>query len=1081
MQDALLPATGAGGVAGHERVVAGPHHEVVLERGLLRLLRVLRVVQPQVLLRRIRQQVQEVDGGRMPRGERLGLVHHLQGLVIAALGDALAAALAQIGHEDREQAAGPGRLALQVGEHRVGSRVRDGQRVEDAEQVAPGGVTDAVEGRKARPHEVRERRRALRLDLLQHRGAHGGVELGYRGQQRLAIARVADVALDRGREHRAEVLRGVGQRRIRAGRDAVHALRAVLGDEDGGLPPGHELGGRGAGPRGQHAGCRVDRGGLVIAEAGPELAVEALAPEHGRTLLGRRRGHVHAGERTVTPGHARLGSHRRPVRRVHGAVLDLAHAPEPLEHHLHVRRHDRRAEAAELLPVLLLDLLHEVVVPDPELLQEAGHLEERPEEGVALHAQLQVGPVGRATGDGKAGQDVDPNPAVQDRLSVLRRDPRPGLGRRLVGLPDERAPLFQAVDRIGVRERLRVAAQHHADVPEVAVHPDALRGDDEEVLRRGALLLRSVLRVGAHVHELVQPAELVARVLPLRHVLAEGPDDLAEVLAGRDHAPAADRVEPYRDGALGQQRRPLGCLDLVGVIDADDEEARAIGLRPAVLPRQRAGGKRVGAEDALRPEVARTEAIDPGEDPRHLGSRERGHAVRPRLAVRLEGPGEGRAQVPAQRVVPGERLVGALEHDDVPLAGERAHQRHLGEGTKHVYVHGADPRPPSAQEVHGGLDVLGGRPDRHEHGLGVIHLVTRDEAVATPRQRGELLVRPLEKPLHRLVERRAVGDDAVHVVLLVLHGPEEHRVGEIDQARHATAGRAEQGPLGVSRALDEVVGRAQELANQRGLVHEERALEVRRQEAVLGVDAGHQRELRHAADDQRLVRSLLRVLRKQHDPARVEHRVDVVVAAVHVQRVLGQRPRRHFQHHRRELAGRVIELLGPVDDALAGREVDGALATGRKRNRPALRGVLPFCFDGELRAAEDVQPALGKGQLEVLAHLRRGRDRVEHAAVGDARLGVVGHELVAVGGDPDSGVWHARHGGPFAPGGLAGWIVRLLPRCGKIEVGYAAWRQALPDEGGLSVRCRLRFWPQSAAATVSSASRSPRAAWPVPS
>ena len=69
--------------------------------------------------------------------------------------------------------------------------------------------------------------------------------------------------------------------------------------------------------------------------------------------------------------------------------------------------------------------------------------------------------------------------------------------------------------------------------------------------------------------------------------------------------------------------------------------------------------------------------------------------------------------------------------------------------------------------------------------------------------------------------------------------------------------------------------------------------------------------------NQRLVGSLLRVLAEQHDPARIERSINIVVAAVHVQGMLGQRARAHFQHHRRTLARRVIVLLNAVDHTLA--------------------------------------------------------------------------------------------------------------------------------------------------------------------
>ena len=62
----------------------------------------------------------------------------------------------------------------------------------------------------------------------------------------------------------------------------------------------------------------------------------------------------------------------------------------------------------------------------------------------------------------------------------------------------------------------------------------------------------------------------------------------------------------------------------------------------------------------------------------------------------------------------------------------------------------------------------------------------------------------------RLDEVVAARDDALHVVLLVLHGPKEHGIGEIDHLRHAAALRTEQHPLAFGRTLDDVVGRTED-------------------------------------------------------------------------------------------------------------------------------------------------------------------------------------------------------------------------------------------------------------------------------
>ena len=58
-QDALLSAAGAGAVTRDQRVVVAPHHHQVSQRRRLRVGRVLVVVEPQELLRRVGQQVEE--------------------------------------------------------------------------------------------------------------------------------------------------------------------------------------------------------------------------------------------------------------------------------------------------------------------------------------------------------------------------------------------------------------------------------------------------------------------------------------------------------------------------------------------------------------------------------------------------------------------------------------------------------------------------------------------------------------------------------------------------------------------------------------------------------------------------------------------------------------------------------------------------------------------------------------------------------------------------------------------------------------------------------------------------------------
>ena len=264
-------------------------------------------------------------------------------------------------------------------------------------------------------------------------------------------------------------------------------------------------------------------------------------------------------------------------------------------------------------------------------------------------------------------------------------------------------------------------------------------------------------------------------------------------------------------------------------------------------------------------------------------------------------------------------------------------------------------------------------------------------------------------------------------MFLVLDGAEEDGVGEVHHLGNAAAGGSKENALRFGGAVDDVFGRAEVLADQLGLVLVEGALEVRGEEAVHDVHARRERELGDAAQDEGLVGGLLRVFAEDHDPAGVERAVDVVVAAVHVEGVLGERARAHFKHHGRALAGRVVVLLDAVDDALAGGEVDHALAADGVGDGAALGRVLAFGLDGDGVVAKDVQVALGIGLLEELAALGGGGDGIEHAGVGDARLGVVGDELVSVGGKTNA--WITRSSGHKS---LSGWRRSCADICFKV-------------------------------------------------
>ncbi len=229
-EDALLAAAGARAVARHQRVVVPAHHQHVAQRGGLGVLRPRVVVEAQVLLRRVGQQIEERRARLVLGVDVFGFLHHPQRAVLAARRDAGRAALAEVRHEDREDAAAAGLLLFGRREDRVRLLVRQRHLVDDVEELALGLAartrsTSLVTSRMicgsgvgsfARPSRIISR---VRFSIS-----------GRSWSIFCALARVGDVVGDGRPQNRVQVLRAVGQRGVGTDRDALHALRAVFGN-----------------------------------------------------------------------------------------------------------------------------------------------------------------------------------------------------------------------------------------------------------------------------------------------------------------------------------------------------------------------------------------------------------------------------------------------------------------------------------------------------------------------------------------------------------------------------------------------------------------------------------------------------------------------------------------------------------------------------------------------------------------------------------------------------------------------------------------------------------------------------------
>ena len=227
------------------------------------------------------------------------------------------------------------------------------------------------------------------------------------------------------------------------------------------------------------------------------------------------------------------------------------------------------------------------------------------------------------------------------------------------------------------------------------------------------------------------------------------------------------------------------------------------------------------------------------------------------------------------------------------------------------------------------------------------------------------------------------------------------------------------------------------------------------EEAVLRADARVERQLGDAVRDQVEVGRLLHVLGEELEEAGVVDRVIVVVAGVHVERVLGDGARRDVEHVREPLADRRRTATRAC-----------TRCPGRSRSSSARR---PVMLMPAVTAAAACSPSgskkssrrpftfglpVGDRRRPALAHLRRRRDRV--GAGGFARRGLHRDDGARCRRAPRRMPGERRRRGSGAP---------ALPVQSFMRTGApAAGRHAVGRTG----RPRARRWRRSGSA------RSPR-------
>ena len=682
-------------------------------------------------------------------------------------------------------------------------------------------------------------------------------------------------------------------------------------------------------------------------------------------------------------------------------------------HHAQVVVHHALALLAELVVELVFDRLEQRFLIQAGALLYARGMEERALEGVALHAQLQIGVGGFLARDAERIQVKDMDVVVGDELLRVHREGGPQRGGiRQVALDDEHAALFQARHRVGMQEDLRIGRQHDIDLGVFAVDADWFRRGGQVVGGGLPLFLGAVFRIRLDV-----PAEQFEQC----H---------RQVLAGGHRAPATDRVHAHCDGALRHQvgvfrtfqrqfldlrirREDVLLMDFllrVGSLIADEvdrqiEEFSMRAVRQHVFNR---------GNQTFRLQIARAQAIAAGIQARHV----RHLGIAGVAGIRLAASGlvvfhravfqafaDRGAHFTHQRQVFRQRLVGTFQHRDTLLAFQNLTQQVTREGAETGQVDDADFQlAVVAQPVGDGFRL-------HAHGahaendvIGVGAAVGIDATVVAAGQFAVFGHALIQQRRDVLEEIRTLRGGSLHVRVLVGDGAGSHRRINVPDRRDTAAHRPIDDFLRRRRRSDHVVRAAEEFGDQFLLRHQHRLDQVCGEEAVHRHHRRRQTEFSGLARDQVEVGGLLRALAEHLDEAGIVGAVVIVMAAMHIQRRLGDRTATQVEHIGQALADRAIERFVHERQALRGSEVDRTQAGHRHAGGNAGGGVFGFGFQEDQRPTGHVDVAGGDRLGPVLAHLGGRRDRVGAGGVGGFALDQ-NHGGVAIDGIAHAGVF----------------------------------------------------------------------------
>ena len=167
-QHAFLAAPGARAVAGDERFVIAPDHEMIAERSFTRVRGVVVIVKAKIFLRRVGQQPRENLRGGQVGVQILRLARHAERVMVAANLHAFATTLAKVGDENGEQPAAAGRFGFERPEDGRHVRIRQRQFINDAGEFGLRMFADRGQRVDFGADDVLERHVGAGLDRFVH-------------------------------------------------------------------------------------------------------------------------------------------------------------------------------------------------------------------------------------------------------------------------------------------------------------------------------------------------------------------------------------------------------------------------------------------------------------------------------------------------------------------------------------------------------------------------------------------------------------------------------------------------------------------------------------------------------------------------------------------------------------------------------------------------------------------------------------------------------------------------------------------------------------------------------------------------